>query len=264
LVRTLVYGRSGIVLEDKAYLIESRLSSLAHRDGFGDLTRLLTALRGANAAALEYRVVEALTTNETLFFRDVHPFETLKQTILPELLAHHASDKRLRIWSAACSTGQEPYSLAMLLNELIPHIDAWKIDIFGTDLSKEAIGKARAGIYSQVEINRGLPPDKLLKYFEQAPGGWLLNRQIRQMAKFDQMNLMDRWPVRHPFDLILLRNVMIYFDNPLRKAILAKIAGQLAPGGYFLMGTGESPVALSDRFEVRNIGRTAVYHLKAS
>ncbi len=264
LVRTLVYGASGIVLDDKEYLIESRLSTLAQRGGFGDLGRLLQSLRQANGGALEYKVVEALTTNETLFFRDAHPFEALEKTIVPELLARNAARKRLRIWSAACSTGQEPYSLAMLLRECIPEVDAWRIDILGTDISDAVLEQARRGIYNQLEVNRGLTAARLAKYFEQTAEGWRLVPPIRQMVKFERLNLIGRWPVQQAFDIVLLRNVMIYFDTALRKTILFKMAEQLAPGGYLLMGAGETPVALSDRFEVLLSGRTAVYRLKAT
>lgn len=252
------------MLDDKAYLIESRLSSLAQRDGFGDLDRLLAKLREANSAVLQSRVVEALTTNETLFFRDGHPFEALQQKIIPDLLARHRTDRRLRIWSAASSTGQEAYSVAMLMQESVPQIETWNIEILATDISTGALEKARQAVYSQVEVNRGLPAGKLLRYFEETPEGWRVKPQIRQMVRFQQMNLVDRWPVQQPFDIILLRNVMIYFDTPLRQAILAKVAEQLSPGGYLFMGTGETPVALSPLFEVVVIGRTAVYCRKTS
>lgn len=264
LVKTLVYGQSGIVLDDKEYLVESRLSTLAQRNGFGDLGRLLARLREANATPLESKVVEALTTNETQFFRDVHPFDALEKTLIPELLQRHASDKHFRIWSAACSTGQEPYSIAMLLREHIPQIDTWKIDIVGTDLSLAVLEQARKGIYSEIEVSRGLPSGRLAKYFESTSEGWRIVPQIRQMVKFEQLNLMARWPWQRPFDIVLLRNVMIYFDNQLRKSILVKMADQLVPGGYLFMGAGETPVALSNRFEVVAVGRTAVYRLKHS
>jgi chemotaxis protein methyltransferase CheR len=264
LVRTLVYGKSGIVLDDKEYLIESRLSTLAQRNGFGDLGRLLARLRDANGGPLEYKVVEALTTNETLFFRDAHPFDALEKTIIPELLARNAARKHLRIWSAACSTGQEPYSIAMLLRECIPQVDSWKIDILATDISDTVLEQARHGIYNHIEVNRGLPAGRLAKYFEQTAAGWRLVPQIRQMVKFERMNLIGRWPLQQPFHIVLLRNVMIYFDTQLRKTILVKMADQLAPGGYLFMGAGETPVALSNRFEVVAIGRTAVYRLKTT
>lgn len=264
LVRKLVYGKIGIVLDEKEYLVESRLSSLAQQDGFGDLGRLLARLRGANGAALESRVVEALTTNETLFFRDAHPFEALQRTIIPELIARNGAKKQLRIWSAASSTGQEAYSVAMLLRECVPQVDTWRIEIIGTDIADKVLEQARCGIYNQMEVTRGLPAWRLAKYFEQTPAGWCLLPQIRRMVKFERMNLVDRWTIQPPFDIVLLRNVMIYFDTPLRKTILFKVAELLAPGGYLLMGAGETPVALSNRFEIVPIGRTAVYRLKAS
>ena len=257
LVRTLVYGKSGIVLNDKEYLVESRLSSLAQRDGFGDLGRLLERLREANNFSLEARVVEALTTNETLFFRDAHPFEALEKTIIPELVARRASKKHLRIWSAAASTGQEAYSVAMLLRETIPQVDTWRIEILATDISETVLQQARRGLYNRIEVNRGLPPARLSRYFDETPAGWQVIPQIQKMVRFEYLNLIGRWPLQPQFDIVLLRNVMIYFDNALRQNILVKVAEQLVPDGYLLMGAGETPVALSTRFEVVPMGRTA-------
>ena len=268
LVRSLVYGASGIVLENKEYLVESRLSTLAHQDGLGDLTRLLKRLRESKHEAkeegLRYRVVEALTTNETLFFRDAHPFETLEKVIIPELMARNAAKRQIRIWSAASSTGQEPYSLAMLLRDSVRDLPTWKIDILATDLAEKVLEYARNGNYNQLEASRGLPAARLAKYFEQTAAGFRLVPPIRNMVKFEQRNLQGAWPVEQPFDFVLLRNVMIYFDPPSQKAILAKVAARLVPGGYLLMGGGESPLSLSDRFELVMINRTAIYRLKTS
>lgn len=262
LVKELVYGKSGIVLDAKEYLVESRLSSLAHRGGFGDLGRLLARLREANGGPLESSVVEALTTNETLFFRDAHPFEALQKSVIPELLKRNAATRRLRIWSAACSTGQEPYSVAMLLRDSVPQMERWNFDIFATDISQAVLDRARSGVYNELEMNRGLPGASKAKYFESAADGWRVKPEIRRMVRFERLNLLGRWPVQQPFDVVLLRNVMIYFDNAVRKTILMKVAEQLAPGGYLFMGAGETPVAISNRFEVVAIGRTAVYRLK--
>ncbi len=263
-VRTLVYDASGIVLNDKEYLVESRLSTLAQREGFSSLQNLFERLRDPAAVrALSIQVVDALTTNESLFFRDAHPFETLRKTVLPEIVARNSAQKRLRIWSAACSTGQEPYSIAMILRDSVPSIDLWTVEILGTDISERVLEQARSGTYGQLEVNRGLPANMLVKYFEQRGLEWRVTPEIRKSVKFEPLNLSRPWPVRPAFDIIMLRNVMIYFDAELRKAILARMAEQLTPAGYLFMGGGETPIGLSDRFEVVNVGRTAVYRLKS-
>lgn len=268
LVRSLVYDDSGIVLDDKQYLVESRLSSLAQQEGAGDLSRLLKRLRESNrevkGQALRYRVVEALTTNETLFFRDVHPFAALEKVVIPELVARNAAKKQIRVWSAAASTGQEAYSIAMLLRDSIRDFDSWKVDILGTDISEKVLVHARRAIYNQLEISRGLPAGKLSKYFEESEGGFRLAPQIRRMVKFESRNLLAKWNFEAPFDLVFLRNVMIYFDIPSRKTILAKVAERMVPGSYLIMGGGESPSTISDRFEAVNFDRTTFYRLKAS
>ncbi|MGE3777393.1 MAG: protein-glutamate O-methyltransferase CheR, partial [Pirellulaceae bacterium] len=212
-VCNLVRDRSAIVIEpEKSYLIESRLSPVARRHGFASTAELIRAIRDRRQADLQRQVVEAMTTNETSFFRDLHPFESLRTSILPDLTQRRRTQQRLAIWSAACSTGQEIYSIAMLLREHFPHLANWNITLRGTDISEEVLTKAREGKYTQIEVNRGLSAHLLTKYFVREGAHWRLSPAIRGMAEFSQLNLNEAWSGLPQFDDILLRNVLIYFS----------------------------------------------------
>ena len=203
-----VRDRSAIVLDaGKEYLVESRLGPLAARLQLGSVADLIGRLRTGRDAALGTRVIEAMVTNETLFFRDVQPFDTLRRTVLPELIRRRAGERRLDVWCAACSTGQEPYSLAILLREYFPALAAWRVGILATDLSAEVLGRAREGRYTQLEVNRGLPAALLLKYFRQHAAVWELADDVRRMVEFRELNLVREWPPLPRFDLVFLRNV---------------------------------------------------------
>lgn len=258
-----VYQEAGIVLdESKRYLLDARLKPLAQEYGLGTIDQLCTRLHGDGRGPLRRRVVEALTTNETLFFRDVAPFEALKTTILPELLQKRGQKRALSIWCAACSSGQEPYSLAMLLRELLPDIDTWKLNLLGTDLSEGILERARQAKYFQLEVNRGLPVKFLVKYFTRKHLDWELRPEIRRMVRFQTLNLKEDFQHLGCFDLVLCRNVMIYFNVDLKKRILAGIRGVLAPDGYLLLGGAETVYSLDDNYEHRVVGEATMYHRK--
>lgn len=262
-VRKLVHEQSAIVLEDgKGYLVESRLSPIARKAGLASLSELVARLQSRRDDALQREVVEAMTTNETTFFRDRHPFDALRDVLLPELLAARAKERRLTIWSAASSTGQEPYSIAMLLREHFPELLTWNVRILATDLNEEVLAKARAGQYGQVEINRGLAAPMLMKYFTRDGLKWIISGDLRRMVDFQQMNLAARWPTMPSMDVIFLRNVLIYFDAPTKKKILANARQLLRPDGVLFLGGAETTINLDDAFERMPHEKAAVYRLR--
>lgn len=245
-LRKMLKERSGLVLSaDKQYLVESRLGPVAKKHNLASLSELCMRLRGP-ALALETDVVEAMTTNETFFFRDKTPFELFKDTILPAMLTARAAQKRLRIWCAAASSGQEPYSLAMILKEMEPRLAGWRIDILGTDLSTEILDKAKAGRYSQFEVQRGLPINLLMKYFTQKGDAWEISSEIRSMVQYRPLNLLRDFSTLGNFDVIYCRNVLIYFDQATKAEILARATKLLPADGYLLLGAAETVVGITD------------------
>jgi chemotaxis protein methyltransferase CheR len=261
-VRTLVHGQSAMVLEPgKEYLVELRLEALARLGGFGSVQAMVDAMRSSHPGPLHRLAAEAMTNNETLFFRDPRVFSMLKSHILPALTARPSSERTLNIWCAACSTGQEPYSLAMLLREA-PSCVGWKINLLASDFSNEALARARAGRYSQFEVNRSLPAPMLMKYFKQHRGAWEISPQLQQVIQFEQINLTQPWPALPMMDLIVLRNVLIYFDAETRRKILGKAARLLAPGGYLVLGTSESTMHLDAGFEAVSFDGTTCFRVK--
>jgi len=259
-VRTLVRERSAIVLEaNKAYLVESRLGPVARAHGMDSIAALVGRLRTGARSGLHDQVVEALTTNETSFFRDIHPFETLRTIVLPALVERRRATRSLSIWSAACSSGQEPYSIAMLLREHFPQLAGWNVDLLGTDLSEGMLARARAGVYSQLEVNRGVPAHLLVTHFAREGAGWRLSASIRAMARFRCMNLARTWPPAAPVDLLMLRNVLIYFDVPTKREILDRAHRALGPDGVLFLGGTETTLGVHDGFERVTAGRTTYY-----
>lgn len=262
-IRTLVRQRSGIVLEqEKTYLVETRLAALARREGFPSVDGLLGAFRARSSNGLHDKVVEAMTTNETSFFRDVQPFEALRQVVLPDLLQRRALQKRLFVWCAASSSGQEPYSLAMLLRDRFPTLAGWDVRILATDLSLEMLDRARKGVYSQVEANRGLSAPLLVKFFERQGLEWRLKDEIRRMVEFKQLNLIEPWPALPAPDIVLLRNVLIYFDVETKRVILGRVRRLLRPDGYLFLGGAETTLNLDDSFERVPFDRAGCYRLR--
>jgi chemotaxis protein methyltransferase CheR len=264
-LRTLLRQRSGIVLQDeKEYLVETRLSALAHSEGLASVESLLAKLQTQPPNGLHERVIEAMTTNETSFYRDVQPFEALRTMVLPELFQRRARERQLSIWCGAASSGQEPYSLCMLLREHFPVVSSWNVWFLATDLSRAVLDRARRGLYSQVEVNRGLEPRLLMKYFEHQGLEWQLKDDIRRMVEFRQLNLLESWPLMQPLDIVLLRNVLIYFDVETRKLILGRIRRLLRPGGFLFLGGAETTLNLDDAFECVPFDRAGCYRLRGT
>lgn len=242
-VRELVYRESAIAIDsDMQYLVESRLTSLSRKADFNKISDLLSSLRAANDPALRNRVVEAMTTNETSFFRDSHPFNALCKDVLPEIALSHRG--QINIWCAACSTGQEPYTIAMAILENCPEI-ASRVQIKATDISSEVVTKARAGRYSRLEVNRGLPVQLLAKYFVQQGLSWEVNSDLRNMVNVEQMNLIHDWNSLPQLDVIFLRNVLIYFNPDIKTRILQNTSKVLKPGGFLFLGLSETTLNLN-------------------
>jgi chemotaxis protein methyltransferase CheR len=249
-VRKLVKERSGLVLTaDKQYLVESRLLPVARKAGLTALSDLVARLKGPNAQTLAVDVVEAMMTNESFFFRDKHPFQHFRDTIIPTLIASRASERRIRIWCAAASTGQEPYSLAMCLKEMAPLVAGWRIDLLATDLSNEVLEKAKAGIYSQFEVQRGLPIQLLIKYFAQIGENWQIAPDIRAMVQFRPFNLLNDFAALGMFDIVFCRNVLIYFDQQTKISLLERMSRAIERDGYLILGAAETVVGLTESFK---------------
>ena len=249
-LRQLLRQRSGLMLSaEKQYLAESRLLPVARKHGLGGLTELVAKLRSAAALPLTVDVVEAMTTNESFFFRDKIPFEHFRLTIMPALMAARAREKRIRIWCAACATGQEPYSLAMSLKGLGAALAGWTVDILATDLSNEVLAKAKAGIYNQFEVQRGLPIQSLVKFFSQVGETWQIAPEIRAMVQFRPLNLLNDFSPLGHFDLVFCRNVLIYFDQATKTGVLKRIARQMPADGFLILGAAETVVGLTDAFK---------------
>jgi chemotaxis protein methyltransferase CheR len=260
-VVTLVRKEAAIVLESgKEFLAEQRLARLIREVNFPTIEALVAELRRRpHGDELHKRVVDAMTTNETMWFRDQQPFDALRQHVLPDLVARRAPSHTFHIWSAACSTGQEPYSLAMLIRDSFPQL-ASRVQIHATDLSRECVAKAKSACYSQFEINRGLPAVALIKHFAQRGGEWEVKPEVRRMVTFHELNLTGSWSVVPPqIDVVFIRNVLIYFDVPTKQQIFTGLRRVLRPDGYMFVGSGESLAGVDDRYERQPIGRATAY-----
>jgi chemotaxis protein methyltransferase CheR len=248
-LRAALKERSGLVLSaDKQYLVESRLLPIARKAGFVNLGELVAALKHGDSDALMTRVVEAMTTNETFFFRDKTPFDNFRFAVLPALLDARRISRVIRIWCAAASTGQEPYSLAMALKDLEGVLAGWRIEIVATDLCSEVLEKAQTGIYSQFEVQRGLPIALLIKHFAKIGDMWQIAPDIRAMVKFRQLNLLGDFSALGTFDLVFCRNVLIYFDQATKMGLLNRLGRATAADGYLVLGAAETVVGLTDSF----------------
>jgi len=248
-LRKLLKERSGLDLSaDKQYLIESRLLPLSRKCGLPGISELVQQMKGGSAV-ITTQVVEAMTTNETFFFRDKVPFDHFRDSIMPEILKARAGRRSVRIWCAAGSTGQEPYSLAMCLKEMSAAMSGWRIEILATDLSQEVIEKSKAGIYSQFEVQRGLPIQMLVKYFKQTGELWQVNADIRAMIQHRQLNLLHDFSQLGTFDVIFCRNVLIYFDQDTKIGIFNRLAKVIEPDGFLVLGAAETVVGLTDVFK---------------
>ena len=224
----------------------------------------MRSLRLARFTDLHQKVVEAMTTNETLFFRDARAFDMLARSILPALIAERSAQRSLNIWCAACSSGQEPYSVAMLLREHRPSLEGWRIAITASDISRDMIARAHAGRYSRLEVNRGLPAALLVKYFEQHGPAWEIRPEIRRMVGFREINLIHDWPNLRDIHLVLMRNVLIYFDRATKKRILERIARLLDPRGYLILGGSETTINIDDSFEPVSSGGAVCFQRRST
>lgn len=260
-VAKLLKERSGLVLSrDKSYLLESRLMPVARRRGMKGLDDLVAAVRRMDPALVK-DVTEAMTTNESFFFRDGKPFDQFREQVIPRLLAARKDKKQIRIWCAACSSGQEPYSLSIILKEMEARLAGWRIDIVATDLSTEILEKAKAGLYSQFEVQRGMPIQLLVKYFQKKDEMWQIDARLRAMVQYRPLNLLT--DIRSPlgtFDVVFCRNVLIYFDQETKGKVLADISKLLAPDGCLFLGGAETVLGISDKFKPV-VGQRGMYEL---
>lgn len=246
---SLLKNETAVVLETgKEYLVESRLTCLAHEEGFASLSEMIDAVLCRSDLSLNQKVLLALTTNETSFFRDLSAFDFLKTTAIVELVKNRAQASSLTVWSAACSTGQEPYSIALLLRENFPQLADWKVQIRASDLNPTIVRKAEQGIYTPIEINRGLPIQLLVKYFTQSGDTYLISPEIKRTVSFFVQNLIASWPTT-PVDILFMRNVLIYFDTETKRQIFEKIKAVLAPDGYLFLGVAETPYRIAEGFK---------------
>ena len=244
----LVHERSGLVIsDDKTYLLESRLLPISRTEGLETIDELVAKLRQPSSEALREAVTEAMTTNESFFFRDKKPFEAFEEIILPYLLKTRRNS--FRIWCAAASTGQEPYSLSMCLKEAQAKLTGWRTEILGTDLSADVLRRAKQGRYSQFEVQRGLPIQMLVKYFTQIGQDWEISSDIRSMVNYRKLNLLDDFTALGTFDVIFCRNVLIYFDQAAKKAILDRMAKRMSPDGFLVLGAAETVIGITDAFK---------------
>ena len=261
-VRQLVRQRSAIQLEDgKEYLAVARLTPLLREEGLGALDQLVARLRQPYSP-LHQRVVEAMTTNETSFFRDNNPFEALRKNILPNLISQRSHEKRLKIWCGACSTGQEPYTIAMLLREHFPLLANWDVYIMASDINTQVLEAARQGRYSQLEVNRGLPAAMLVKYFARDGAKWQIREELRKTIDFRQLNLVQFWPAMPSFDLILLRNVLIYFDVETKRTILQQVRRVMRADAYLILGGAETALNVDDSLETLQLEKSTCCRLR--
>jgi chemotaxis protein methyltransferase CheR len=249
IVRRLLKEHSAIDLAPtKKYLVETRLTPLMWERNLNSISELLAQLHSLPDNGLHRQIIEALVITESSFFRDHHPFEGLRKVVIPDLIQRRRDERRLDIWCAASAHGQEPYSMALLIREHFPQLAGWKIGLLASDLSREALARAREGRYNQIEVNRGLPASLLVRFFEQHGTDWQLQQAVRNMVDFREINLARPWPTLPRMDLVLIRNVMIYFDVETKKAILGRLARLLRPDGYLLLGGAETTINLDDSF----------------
>ena len=258
-VRQLVHRESAIVLAPgKEYLVEARLLPIARSMGLPDVGQLVDSVRTRPSPESTRKIVEALTTNETSWFRDGDPFTALTSTVLPSLLSARGPAERLQIWSAACSSGQEPYTIAMLLEDALPNA-LTRVAITATDLSREMVERTRAGRFSQLEVNRGLPAAMLVRHFTRAGTEWQVSPSLRRMVTASECNLAAPLPRMGPFDVVYLRNVLIYFDLPTKQAILGRVRQLMRPDGWLFLGAAETTLGVDENWERVVLGRGSAY-----
>jgi chemotaxis protein methyltransferase CheR len=262
-ISKLVQDLSAIVLEPgKEYLVESRIQPLAKKEGLDSIEELVKKLRLEPQNGLQTKVVDAMTTNETSFFRDIHPFDTLKKFIIPDLIKKREATKTLNIWCGASSSGQEPYTIAMILKENFPQLLNWKVNYISSDISHEMLERCKKGVFSQLEINRGLPATMMVKHFERHGTEWQIKEDLRKMIQFRYTNLSENWPSMPKMDLVMLRNVLIYFDVDMKKEILNKIQNLMNQDGYLFLGAAETTLNLNESFERMDYKQSGCYRIR--
>lgn len=258
---------SGIVAEysgnmiapRQAYMLEKQLAPIAKSNGLADVPALVQEVRRSKNPNLSTQIAEAVTVNETSFFRDAHPFEALKKKIIPDLVAANQSRREIRIWCAACASGQEPYTLAMVIRENFPQLSNWNIKIIATDISNEMLDKCRSGEYSQLEVNRGLPARTLVRFFDRSGSQWRAKPELRNMIEFSRLNLTSPFASLGQFDIVFIRNVLIYFDKPTKQDILTRVRGVLRPDSYLFIGSVESTIGFNVPYRREEIDATVCY-----
>jgi len=262
-LQRLLASATGTVLErGKDYVVEARLFAVARDEGFASVGGLLDALQTETETGFLHRaVVEAMLNCETSFFRDHYPFEAMRLRVLPRLLEARSASRSLNIWCAAAASGQEAYSVAMLLRDHFPETAGWNVTIRATDVSESILARARAGRYRQIEVNRGLPAALLVRHFERVGSEWQIRESIRTMVEFSHANLAGRWPALPPIDLLLLRNVLLYFSSEVRRTIMQRVRNALRPDGCLFVGGGETSLVLDRTFEPVRAGKTVYYRL---
>ena len=265
-LRSLLHQRTGILLDpSREHFAEMRLGGLANDLGFDSLPDVLESVRTEEHWGVLHRlVVEALAISETSWFRDAPLWAELRETILPGLLERRRASRTLHLWSAACATGQEPYSLAMLLHEMGDRLAGWQVRLLATDFSQGILKRARTGSYSPIEMNRGLPAAQLVRHFRKTPDAWELRPEVRTRVEFRELNLAQAWPELPPMDVVLLRNVLLYFEPELRRRVLRQLARLLRPDGVLVLGAGETTLTMDDSFEAVPLARTVVYRRRES
>ncbi len=262
-IRKLVLEKSAIVLEPgKEYLVESRMLPLLNQEKFSSIEDLVKGLRASSANGLQDKVVDALTTNETSFFRDIHPFETLKKVVLPDIIEKRSSKREVNIWCGASSSGQEPYTIALVLKNDFPQLNTWKIKFMASDISDEMLNRCKRGAFTQLEVNRGLPAPMLVKHFVRQGMEWVIKEDFRKLIDFQKINLSKPFPLLPKFDIIFLRNVLIYFDVEMKKKILSQLRNVLRPDGYLFLGAAESTLNLDNSFERIQIQQSGCYKIR--
>lgn len=265
-IADLILRRAAILLDErKDYLVEARLTRVAQQTGAKDIHDLVQRLRNEGSAELERRIIDAMTTNETYFFRDSDFYDDLRKVVIPGLIESRDASKTLNIWCGACSTGQEPYSVLMLLRTHFPELNHWRIRFIASDLSTTVLATAKAGRYNQIEINRGLPKPMLDRFFTKEPdGSWLVSEDLRALVEFRRVNLIEKFTSFPKLDLIFLRNVLIYFSGETKSTILARMGELVHPDGLVFLGKAESTLTVSDVFERKLIGQSFGYGLRAA
>jgi chemotaxis protein methyltransferase CheR len=259
----LVRNDAAIVLDGREYLIEARLRDVCIEQEISGISDLVAELRSNPGCRLQTLVVEAMTTNETLFFRDVKPFETLKMQLIPALMESRKVNRTIRIWCAGCSTGQEPYSIAMTLHDAFPELRDWTVSILATDISKEMVERASQGTFNQYEVTRGLPPRLLAKYFNRSGDSWRICDELRGAIEFRELNLIRPWPAMPSVDIVFLRNVLIYFDFETKQEILRKVREVLRTSGYLMLGGSESTCGYDANYELAANVTSSCYQVTA-